>query len=108
MAIQTFQEAQARDFQDMRILLANNRVVEGHFANIRIDRRTVPEGWHVYDIRDNDCDGRPCQIRNGYIMVNHLGTFATQEDLNIADNSSFFRADNRYEIEEDEFHYSFT
>lgn len=108
MASQTFQEAQERDFQGMRIFLAGNRVIDGHFANIRIDRRTVPEGWHVYDIRDEDSNGEPCQIHNGYVMVNHFGTFATQEDLGIANGDSFYIADSRGDIEENEFRYSFT
>lgn len=109
MAIQTFQEAQARDFQEFTVFLADGRAIEGYFANIRIDRRTVPEDWHVYDIRDEDSNGEPCQIRNGYVMVNHFGTFAAQEDLGIPDGGSLYIAGGRGDdIEEGEFRYSFS
>lgn len=33
------------------------------FTCLRVDRATVPEGYHVYEVRhDDDGDGIPCQI----------------------------------------------
>ena len=43
------------------------------FTNMRIDRGTIPEGAVAYDVRDNDCDGEFCQIKD-YVLVNHWGT----------------------------------
>lgn len=42
------------------------------FSDIRIDRRTVPEGKYMYEVADA-CDGIPCRMRQG-ILVNFYGT----------------------------------
>lgn len=47
------------------------------------------------------------QIRNGYIMVDHYGTFATMEDLDLADGESLYIREDEDNIKEDEFDYSF-
>lgn len=34
------------------------------FTNMRVDRSTVPEGLHVYDVRhDDDYTGEICEIK---------------------------------------------
>lgn len=47
------------------------------FNDLRIDRSTIPEGCHMYELAD-DCDGIPCRMRPG-ILVNHFGTIVTNE-----------------------------
>lgn len=42
------------------------------FTNLRVDRKTLPEGMAAYDVRDS-CDGNFYQVAN-YVMVNHWGT----------------------------------
>ena len=111
MAIQNFQSAVKNDsigFQVFTWLNGEKHTHEGFFANIRIDRNTVPKGWHVYDIRDDDSNGEPCEIRNGYIMVNHFGTFATKYPLPLMPGESLYYNDGKFENETEEFEYSFT
>ena len=49
------------------------------FTNMRVDRSTVPEGLHVYDVRhDDDCTGEMCEIKP-FVMVNHWGTIICKE-----------------------------
>lgn len=51
-----------------------------HFiwSEIRVDRRTLPEGWYAFDVRgDEDC-GEPCSIEENYVFVNHWGTILSR------------------------------
>ena len=97
MAIQSFERAVIDDNQPCSIFIGGEEY-RGFFANVRIDRDSAPKGWHVYDMRHDDF-GDCCQIRNGYIMVNHLGTFCCRKALPIPENGSLFRVEN--EDEED-------
>ena len=54
MAIQSFQKAQETDSQPFTLYRSGGREYHGFFSNIRIDRETVPEGWHVYDFREGE------------------------------------------------------
>ena len=88
MAIQTFDEAFRTDKRDA-VLTLNGVDYNGFVSDIRINRDTVPSDWYAYDIRHDDEDwGQPIQICNGYVMVNHYGTFYTQTKLPICDGRS--------------------
>jgi hypothetical protein len=53
------------------------------FTNSRIDRDTVPEGWHAYDLRGSDYDpGEPVTIEPS-VAVNHAGTILIHEPITI-------------------------
>ena len=55
------------------------------FTSLRIDRKTLPEGLHAYDLRDcDDCSGDPSELKN-YVMVNHWGTVIVREEIEGAD-----------------------
>jgi hypothetical protein len=55
------------------------------FISLRIDRRTVPAGYHVYEVRhDDDCQGDAVQIAQG-IMVNHWGSLITRDEIALPD-----------------------
>jgi hypothetical protein len=57
------------------------------FHDCRIDRDTVPKGWHLYEVRsDDDGLGDPVQIAKG-IMVNHWGTILTQKPIKLPPDS---------------------
>lgn len=60
---------------------------EGYWSSIRVDRRTLPEGWHAYDIRESE-DGWPGTIEKNYVMVNHSGTFLTKEELPLPEDNT--------------------
>ena len=51
------------------------------FTCLRLDRNTVPRGYHAYDVRD-DCQGNACQIAHG-ILVNHWGTLITRDKIKL-------------------------
>lgn len=117
MAIQSFQKAQETDSQPFTLYRSGGREYHGFFSNIRIDRETVPEGWHVYDFREGEEDehgNTPLlgQLKNGYVMVNHMGTFATKEDIGLPEGDSlWFCGEEEYVdqlgIMNDEFDYDF-
>lgn len=52
--------------------------VRAGYIDVRIDRRTVPEGIYVYEVRDTSDDGG-WYIGNveDFVLVNHAGTFLT-------------------------------
>jgi hypothetical protein len=53
------------------------------FTSVRIDRNTVPRGYHLYEVRhDDDCQGDAVQIARG-IMVNHWGTLITRDKIKL-------------------------
>ena len=53
------------------------------FTCLRIERGTVPRGYHLYDVRhDDDCQGDAVQIARN-IMVNHWGSIITREAIKL-------------------------
>ena len=53
------------------------------FTDSRVQRDTVPEGLHRYEIRHTDDDwGEPCQLGYG-IVVNHFGTILTNAPIQL-------------------------
>ena len=96
MAIQTFKEAVKYDNAPFMVSVNGGGDYVGFFAGIRIDRKTLPDGWYAYDIRGGDSNDDPCEIKNGYIMVNHFGTFCTQDKLPIAEGESLCEGDFDY------------
>lgn len=58
------------------------RGVEGYFCDVRIERDTVPEYFHFWELADEDSNGIPCRYKNG-ILVNFYGTFLTTGELPI-------------------------
>lgn len=56
------------------------RGVRGYFNDLRIDRNTIPEGFHFWELADGDSDGTPCRYKPG-ILANFYGTFITAGEL---------------------------
>lgn len=73
--------------------------VRGYFNDSRIDRATVPDGFHSWELADCDCDGEPCRYRNG-ILVNFYGTFLTTGNLPVDDKdwTEGYIAEDEWEI----------
>ena len=58
------------------------------FTSARIDRSTVPGGFHLYEIRhDDDCQGDAVQIARA-VFVNHWGTLITRDEIILSDIDS--------------------
>lgn len=61
------------------------------FTNSRIDRDTVPEGFHCYDLRGSDNDpGRPVTVEKS-VGVNHAGTVLTTTPVKLQKDRDFRR-----------------
>ena len=77
-----------------------NVTVLGHpmlFTCLRVDRKTVPEGLFLYEVRhDDDQQGEPVQIAN-WVMVNHWGTLISDRKIalepNISGNNAYLDID---------------
>ena len=53
------------------------------FTDCRVQKDTIPEGLHRYEIRHTDDDwGEPCQLGYG-IVVNHFGTLISNEAIQL-------------------------
>jgi hypothetical protein len=53
------------------------------FTDLWIDRGSVPDGYHMYEIRhDDDCQGDAVQIAKG-ILVNFWGTAIMRDKLRL-------------------------
>jgi len=51
------------------------------FTGGRIDDNTVPDGYHVYEVRhDDDCRGDAVQLAK-HIIVNHWGSLITRDEI---------------------------
>lgn len=56
---------------------------EGLFTCLRVDRKSIPEGWFMYEVRhDDDSWSDPIEIALG-VLVNHFGTLLVKEQLNL-------------------------
>lgn len=58
------------------------------FNDLRVDRKTVPEGYFMYEVRHADEDwGEPCEIALG-ILVNFYGTLLSKEQFDLEPNET--------------------
>lgn len=56
---------------------------DGLFTDLRVDRETIPDGWHVYEVRHSDNDwGEPVEICLG-VLVNFYGTLLVKEPIKL-------------------------
>jgi len=72
-------------FDFLTIELADGRTVRGYHYGGRLDRDDVPAGFHKYDLREADVDCGDIASISDYVLVNHFGTFITEEDLNLTE-----------------------
>lgn len=78
--------------------------VRGYFNDMRIDKGSVPSGFHFWELADGDCDGTPCRYKPG-ILVNFYGTFITTGELPIdcpGWNEGFINSDDEWGFMEGE------
>lgn len=51
------------------------------FTAMHVDKRTVPKGLYLYEVRhDDEGDGEPVQLGN-WILVNHFGTLISSQPV---------------------------
>ena len=69
------------DFAPMKITLEDGATYTGLFSGLRLDRETLPEGKHAYDLRHDDATWSDlCQLQP-FVLVNHAGTFVVNEPI---------------------------
>lgn len=59
------------------------------FTNARIDRGTVPSGWHCYDIRGSDEDPGELAALEPKVSVNHAGTILSPRPIPFPDGQDY-------------------
>ena len=58
------------------------------FTNGRVNRKTVPDGLYLYEVRhDDDQQGEPVEIAN-WILVNHWGTLISDKPIRLEPNAA--------------------
>lgn len=74
---------------------------EALFTDLRIDRKTLPNGLYAYDLRDcDDCSGDPCEVKS-FVLVNHWGTVIVKEPIEGADDGVLLDDDDYNYLGED-------
>ena len=56
------------------------------FTNARIDRSTVPDGWHCYDFRGTGDDLGELRYIEESVVVNHAGSILMPEELDLPES----------------------
>jgi len=78
MASQFYEQAMNNP-QPMSVTSPDGRVYDGYYCDPKLDRNTLPDGWHAYDIRhDDDGCGIFVTLNSDYVLCNSAGTFFTQ------------------------------
>lgn len=75
------------EMRPIRILLDDDRVVEGEFIDLRIAEDSLPEGkaWFQLRHRDND-DMDIASLKKGCVVVNFFGTVISDPMMDILDD----------------------
>ena len=65
------------------------------FTDLRVDRSTVPAGYHVYDVRGSDSDCGKLNTLERRVLVNHAGTVVTFEPL-LGETQEYRKCNNKF------------
>lgn len=59
----------------------------GYFTELRVDKETVPEGMHCYELRHGDNDGFPVSVEEN-VRVNYFGAVLLAEALELGNEKA--------------------
>ena len=59
----------------------------GYFTELRVDKETVPEGMHCYELRHGDDDGFPVSVEES-VRVNYFGAVLLAEALELGNEKA--------------------
>lgn len=59
----------------------------GYFTELRVDKETVPEGMHCYELRHGDDDGFPASVEES-VRVNYFGAVLFAEALELGEEKT--------------------
>lgn len=97
-----FKYEELTDRMPFAVIDPNGKEYHGEFTNLRVERESLPKGKFAYDLRhDDECGGNICELAN-YILVNHMGTFISDEEIPFPDEGYIIFSD-----EEGEWDYTF-
>ena len=81
------------DYRKERMEAVEVKGIRCEFNDMRIDRNSIPEGKHLYEVAgDDDSGGEPARIRNG-IMVNFYGTLICDKELPLGEDGVLWLED---------------
>ena len=60
---------------------------KGYFTELRVDKETVPEGMHCYELRHGDDDGVPVSVEEN-VRVNYFGAVILAEELELGEDKT--------------------
>lgn len=60
------------------------------FTNMRLDRKTIPDGIYCYDIRDSDRLNGTCAQIKPSVLVNHWGTILCYTEFSLDEFFSYY------------------
>ena len=60
---------------------------KGYFTELRVDKETVPEGMHCYELRHGDDDGFPVSVEES-VRVNYFGAVILAEELELGEGKA--------------------
>lgn len=80
---------------DMEVIDVQKEVLEevdllgrkGYFTELRVDKETVPEGMHCYELRYGDDDGFPVSVEES-VRVNYFGAVVLAEELELGEEKA--------------------
>lgn len=81
---------ETRGMADMEVVDVQKEMLEevellgrtGYFTELRVDKETVPEGMHCYELRYGDDDGFPASVEES-VRVNYFGAVLFTEALEL-------------------------
>ena len=59
----------------------------GYFTELRVDKETVPEGMHCYELRHGDDDRVPVSVEES-VRVNYFGAVILKEELELGEEKA--------------------
>lgn len=81
------------DYRKERMEAVEVKGTRCEFNDMRIDRNSIPEGKHLYEVAgDDDSGGEPARVKNG-IMVNFYGTLICDEELPLGEDGVLWLED---------------
>ena len=60
---------------------------KGYFTELRVDKETVPEGMHCYELRHGDDNGFPVSVEEN-VRVNYFGAVLLAEELELGEEKA--------------------
>ncbi len=71
------------------------------FTNSRLDRTTIPSGWHCYDVRGSDHDPGRLSTLEPYVLVNHAGSILSLQPIPFPEGQDYVKIRGKINFDDD-------